>query len=106
MKVDSTKDIKGIDRVAGREEKGTPPASVGVPAPSDKVTDKVTIEGRQVAELLTNAKMRTDSARGARLEQLEAAIKGGVYRPDAGQLAEKLLSAAEIDAKLRALMKG
>ena|SRR5687768_10997809 len=102
MKVDSTKDIKGIDRVAGREEKPALPPSGGMAAPSDKVT----IEGRQVAELLTNAKLRTDNARGARLEQLESAIKSGVYRPDASQLAEKLLSAAEIDAKLRALMKG
>src|SRR5215213_4226795 len=104
MKVDSPKEVKGVDRVAGREEKGAPPATGTGPAPAP--ADRVTIEGRQVAELLTNAKLRTASGRGARLEQLEVAIRSGSYQPDASQLAEKLLSAAEIDARLRALMKG
>ena len=101
MKVDSPKDVKGVDRVAGREEKA--PAAAGTPkAPEDRVT----IEGRQVAEVLTQARTRGAASRGARLEQLEVQIRNGSFRPDASQLAEKLLSAAEIDARLRALMKG
>jgi anti-sigma28 factor (negative regulator of flagellin synthesis) len=66
----------------------------------------VTIEGNQVAEQLNSFKLRAVPSRTARLEQLESAIKAGQYQPDAGQLAEKLLSAAEIDARLRALMRG
>jgi negative regulator of flagellin synthesis FlgM len=104
MKVESPKEVKGVDRVTGREEKGAPPAPG--PGAAQAPADRITIEGRQVVELLSNAKLRTASGRGARLEQLEAAIRSGSYQPDASQLAEKLLSAAEIDARLRALMKG
>jgi anti-sigma28 factor (negative regulator of flagellin synthesis) len=101
MKVDSPKDVKGVDRVAGREEKAAPaPGSPKTPE------DRVTIEGRQVAEMLNQARTRAAGSRGARLEQIEAQIRSGAYQPDASQLAEKLLSAAEIDARLRALMKG
>jgi negative regulator of flagellin synthesis FlgM len=103
MKVQSPKDVKGVDRVAGREDKGPATAAPGTPkAPEDRVT----IEGHQVAEVLNQARTRSAATRGARLEQLEAQIRSGSYQPDAGQLAEKLLSAAEIDARLRALMKG
>jgi anti-sigma28 factor (negative regulator of flagellin synthesis) len=101
MKVDGTKDIQQIDRVAGREEHRAPAA-----ATSGQAGDKVTIEGRHVAELLSSSRMRSDNARTGRLEQLESQIRAGTYRPDAGQLAEKLLSAAEVDARLRALLKG
>jgi anti-sigma28 factor (negative regulator of flagellin synthesis) len=101
MKVESPKDVKGVDRVTGREEKAAP-------APGNPKTpeDRVTIEGRHVAEMLNQARTRAAGSRGARLEQLEAQIRSGAYQPDASQLAEKLLSAAEIDARLRALMKG
>lgn len=105
MKVDGSKEVKKVDRVVGRDEKAAAAASAP-PTAGTPPSDRVTIEGRQVAELLTNAKLRTDSTRGVKLEQLEVAIKAGTYRPDASQLAEKLLSAAEIDARLRALMKG
>lgn len=102
MKVESPKDVKGIDRVAGREEKAAP-APAGTPkAPEDRVT----LEGRQVVEQLNQARARSAGTRGARLEQLEVQIRSGAYQPDASQLAEKLLSAAEIDARLRAMMRG
>ena len=102
MKVESPKDVKGIDRVAGREDKAAPAAAGTPKAPEDRVT----IEGRQVVEQLNAARTRGAGNRGARLEALEAQIRSGSYQPDASQLAEKLLSAAEIDARLRALMKG
>jgi anti-sigma28 factor (negative regulator of flagellin synthesis) len=102
MKVESPKDVKGVDRVTGREEKAAPAAAGSPKAPEDRVT----IEARQVVEQLNQARSRSSASRGARLEQLEAQIRSGAYQPDASQLAEKLLSAAEIDARLRALMKG
>jgi negative regulator of flagellin synthesis FlgM len=101
MKVDGTKDVQQIDRVAGREEQRAPAAAAG-----GQAADKVTLEGRHVAELLSSQRLRSNNARTGRLEQLEAQIRNGTYKPDAGQLAEKLLSAAEVDARLRALLKG
>ena len=104
MKVPSTKEVRGLERVAQREDgPKLPPAVAGRP---EAMTDRVTIEGNQVAEQLAAAKARAGASRTARLEQLESAIKAGQYQPDASALAEKLLSAAEIDARLRALLKG
>lgn len=101
MKVNSANEVRGVERVAQRDE-GVKPAPAGLP----RAEDKVTIEAGQVAEQLNNFKLRAGPTRNARLEQLETAIRAGQYQPDAGQLAEKLLSAAEIDARLRAMMKG
>ena len=99
MKVPSTNEVRGVERVAQREEGAKAP-------PTLRHEDRVTIEGNQVAEQLNAAKLRAGPNRNARLEQLESAIRAGQYQPDASQLAEKLLSAAEIDARLRALLKG
>ena len=101
MKVNSANDVRGVERVAQRDEGVKQPPAV--PARNE---DRVTIEGNQVAEQLNNFKLRAGPTRNARLEQLETAIRAGQYQPDASQLAEKLLSAAEIDARLRAMMKG
>jgi anti-sigma28 factor (negative regulator of flagellin synthesis) len=102
MKVDPTRQIQGADKPsAAREEaRARPPAAEGDNG------DRVTIEGHNVAEQLSTAKLRSDSTRTARLEQLEGAIRSGSYRPDAGQLAERLLSTAEIDARLLAMLRG
>ena len=101
MKVPSTKDVRGVERVAQKEDSPKGPS-----VQPSRLEDRVTIEGNQVAEQLNAAKLRAGASRTARLEQLEASIKAGQYQPDASQLAEKLLSAAEIDARLRALLKG
>jgi anti-sigma28 factor (negative regulator of flagellin synthesis) len=50
------------------------------------------------------ASLGTD--RAARIQQLEAAIREGGYQPDAGQLAEKIVQAAEVDARLSAAFGG
>ena len=39
------------------------------------------------------------------LSEVESAIRSGAYRPSASQLANKLLDAAEIDAKLQAMLR-
>jgi anti-sigma28 factor (negative regulator of flagellin synthesis) len=44
--------------------------------------------------------------RAARLQELETAIRQGGYQPDAGQLAEKIVQAAEVDARLSAIFGG
>jgi anti-sigma28 factor (negative regulator of flagellin synthesis) len=101
MKVPNVKEVRGVERIAQRDEGVKQP-----PSPPLRHEDRVTIEGNQVAEQLNSFKLRAVPGRTARLEQLESAIKAGQYQPDASQLAEKLLSAAEIDARLRALMRG
>ena len=68
--------------------------------------DRVTIDGHNVAEMLDSARLRSSASRQARLEQLETSIRAGLYRPDAGQLAEKLLTTAEVDARLLAMLRG
>jgi hypothetical protein len=101
MKVYGTKDINGVDRPQVPKEGRTPAATEERPA-----ADRVTLEAPQVAEALSTARQRTSASRATRLKELETALKGGAYRPDVGQLAEKLLSAAEVDARLRAMMRG
>jgi anti-sigma28 factor (negative regulator of flagellin synthesis) len=105
MKVNGPKDITGIERPSGPKDARPAPAADSQPA-TDARPDKVTIEGTQVAEMLSSARQRTQAARTGRLRELETALRGGTYQPDVGQLAEKLLSAAEIDARLRAMMRG
>jgi anti-sigma28 factor (negative regulator of flagellin synthesis) len=105
MKVNGPKDITGIDRPSGPKD-ARPPAVADSPAADVRPVDKVTLEGPQVAEMLTTARQRTKATRTGRLRELETALRGGTYHPDVGQLAEKLLSAAEIDARLRAMMRG
>jgi hypothetical protein len=101
MKVYGTKDINGVDRPPVPKEGRAPAAPEERPA-----ADRVTLEAPQVAEALSSARQRTSASRVTRLKELETALKGGAYRPDVGQLAEKLLSAAEVDARLRAMMRG
>lgn len=98
MKIHGTKDIQGGDRPQAPKER-TPSVS------EERPPDKVTIEAPQVAELLSTVRQRSNATRAGRLKDLEVALRGGNYKPDVGQLAEKLLSAAEIDARLRAMMR-
>jgi anti-sigma28 factor (negative regulator of flagellin synthesis) len=105
MKVNGPKDITGIDRPSGPKD-ARPHVADSQPAADTRPVDKVTLEGPQVAEMLSTARQRTKATRTGRLRELETALRGGTYHPDVGQLAEKLLSAAEIDARLRAMMRG
>ncbi len=108
MKVNGPKDIVGVERPAGPKD-ARPQATAETPPPPSaevRAADRVTLEAPQVAEMLIGARQRGAAARTGRLKELEAALKGGTYRPDVGQLAEKLLSAAEVDARLRAMMRG
>src|SRR5688500_8742010 len=101
MKDYDTKDINRVDRPQVPRESRTIAATVARPA-----ADHVTLEAPRDAEAHSSARQRTSASRATRLKELETALKGGAYRPDVGQLAEKLLSAAEVDARLRAMMRG
>src|SRR5664279_3511060 len=69
--------------------------------------DKVSLDGaKQVEAVVQAVRANVGVDRGARLKALENAIRQGGYRPDAGQLAEKIVQAAEVDARLRTLFGG
>lgn len=69
--------------------------------------DRVSVEQtRTAAELAQGAKKAVIEDRDARLKRLEAAVKGGSYRPNPSKVAEEILAQAELDARLRALFMG
>jgi anti-sigma28 factor (negative regulator of flagellin synthesis) len=69
--------------------------------------DKVSLDGiKQVEAIVQSVQTSMGVDRNSRLQQLEVSIRQGGYRPNAGQLAEKLVQAAEVDARLRIIFGG
>jgi len=69
--------------------------------------DKVSVEGvKQVEAVVQAVQASLGTSRASRLQELENSIRQGSYRPDAGQLAERIVQAAEVDARLRAIFGG
>jgi flagellar biosynthesis anti-sigma factor FlgM len=67
--------------------------------------DKVTVEAqKEVEQAVAAAQLSSASARGAKLQALEAAIAAGSYKPNPGQIADQLLESAELTARLRAML--
>jgi anti-sigma28 factor (negative regulator of flagellin synthesis) len=69
--------------------------------------DRVSLDGVKQVEAIVQA-VQTNLAvdRNSRLQQLEVSIRQGGYRPSAGQLAERIVQAAEVDARLRIIFGG
>lgn len=96
MKIERTKGISEVDKTPPPQDRPLPRTT----------TDRVSVEaGQKASELVDSARKAASNGRAARLENIEAALRSGTYRPNPGQLAEKLLAAAEIDARLRALLR-
>jgi anti-sigma28 factor (negative regulator of flagellin synthesis) len=69
--------------------------------------DKVSLDGaKQVDAIVQASQTSVAASRNTRLQELEVAIRQGGYRPNAGQLADKIVQAAEVDARLRMLFGG
>lgn len=99
MKVNETKDVKGPERA--------PAAAPGERSAAKAPTDRVSLEAaNRVAEVVSTARSNSTFSRAARLQQVESALRLGAYKPDIGRLAEQLLAQAEIDARLRAMLRG
>jgi len=99
MRVEDKQSVKGAD--------SAPPKQIADRTAVRVQTDKVSVEGARQVEAVVQAvqtNMRAD--RASRLQELETAIRQGGYRPDVGQLAEKIVQAAEVDARLRAIFGG
>jgi anti-sigma28 factor (negative regulator of flagellin synthesis) len=98
MKIDPTKKVSSVEGIEKVPTVERPPAA-------KEVADRVSVdEAHKLADQVQLARSRASGARALRLSQIEAAVRGGHYRPDPGQIAEQILNAAEIDAKLQALL--
>ncbi len=70
-------------------------------APAAVRQDRVTVAQTTVVE---EARRSAVSDRANRLKEVEAAVRQGTYKPDAGRIAERILEDAEITARLRAAL--
>jgi negative regulator of flagellin synthesis FlgM len=71
-------------------------------ARTERVRDRVSVDA-QAERMVQNVQSNLSSNRSARLKEVESAIKRGTYTPNAQRIAEQILQAAEIEARLRAL---
>jgi anti-sigma28 factor (negative regulator of flagellin synthesis) len=99
MRVEDKSTLKGAD--------SAPAKSAGDRSAIRPQADKVSLDGaKQVEAVVQAVQANLGVDRNARLQELENAIRQGGYQPDAGQLAEKIVQAAEVDARLRAMFGG
>ena len=102
MRVQDKQSVKSADTGPSKQLSADRAAGAG-----RVLTDKVSVEGvKQVQAVVQAVQASLGADRAARLQQLENAIRQGTYRPDAGRLAESIVQAAEVDARLRAIFGG
>jgi anti-sigma28 factor (negative regulator of flagellin synthesis) len=69
--------------------------------------DRVSLDNiKQVQAVVQAVQASMGADRASRLQELETSIRRGGYQPDAGRLAERIVQAAEVDARLRAIFGG
>ena len=67
--------------------------------------DKVsTNEQERVSTVTSEAQELASKERSVRLQELEAQVQSGSYKPDAGRIAEQILAEAELNARIRSLL--
>jgi anti-sigma28 factor (negative regulator of flagellin synthesis) len=99
MRVEDKQSVKGAD--------SAPPKQTADRTLVRAQTDKVSLEGvKQVQAVVQAVQANMGVDRASRLQELETAIRQGGYQPDVGQLAERIVQAAEVDARLRAIFGG
>ena len=99
MRVDEKQPAKGTD--------SAPSKATSERAVVRLQTDRVSLDNtKQVEAVVQAVHANMGVNRAARLQELETAIRQGGYQPDVGQLAEKIVQAAEVDARLRAIFGG
>jgi len=99
MRVEDKPSLKGTDAASTKP--------TGDKSAVRTQADKVSLDGaKQVEAVVQAAQTSMGANRSARLQELESAIRQGDYKPDAGQLAEKIVQAAEVDARLSIIFGG
>jgi len=94
MKVNDTKEISPV-------EASTPSRAAEGPTRADKVSLG---KAKEVQEAVTEARARAGVDRAAAVEQVVNAVRNGQYQANARQIADRIMQAAELDAKLRAML--
>jgi anti-sigma28 factor (negative regulator of flagellin synthesis) len=96
MKVSDLSPVIAPERVAAQQAAST--AVQGTP-------DRVSVNATRNAEASVSAARRsTGTDRASRMKELEASVRSGSYAPDPGRVAEQILSDAEVDARLKAII--
>ncbi len=99
MRVDNKETAKAAD--------SAPPKAGAERAVVRLQADRVSLDStKQVAAVVQAVQASMGADRASRLQELETAIRRGGYQPDAGRLAERIVQAAEVDARLRAIFGG
>ena len=99
MRVEDKQSVKGAE--------SAPPKQAADKAVVRLQTDRVSLDNsKQVEAVVQAVQANMGVDRAARLQELETAIRQGGYQPDVGQLAERIVQAAEVDARLRAIFGG
>ncbi|HVR61595.1 MAG TPA: flagellar biosynthesis anti-sigma factor FlgM [Polyangia bacterium] len=94
MKVTDTTPVGAVDRIAG----GEAPAAV---QPKDKVDVRAS---RDAQASVASARSAASNNRISRLKEIEQQVRSGGYQPNPSQVADEILQAAEVDAKLREMI--
>ena len=99
MMIKNTTSVGGIDPATNRQQTD--------PIPLQRQPDSVsTVDAAQAAALARAVQASVGMSRSARLAHVEDAIRTGTYHPTASEVAGRLLDAAEIDARLQAVLRG
>ena len=99
MMIKNTPSIGAVDPATSKPQKEEAAPRVR----SDRVS---TVEGQQALAMARSVQTKLGTARASMLAEVENAVRSGTYAPSASQLADRLLNAAEIDARLQALLRG
>jgi anti-sigma28 factor (negative regulator of flagellin synthesis) len=95
--IKNTTSVGGIDPATNRQQTD--------PIPLQRQPDSVsTADAEQAAALAHAVQASVGMSRSARLAHVEGAIRAGTYHPSASEVASRLLDAAEVDARLQALL--
>jgi anti-sigma28 factor (negative regulator of flagellin synthesis) len=100
MKVNNDKTVTAVPGTGGVSAAKPVEKNAQGAVPADRVSTTEAQVVRQVEVARSNA----TGARAARLRDIENAVRSGSYKPSASRVAEEILAAAELDAKLRALL--
>ena len=102
MKVSDSSPVAGSARAPAPQAPSSSPAG---PASVQGALDRVSVDATKGAESsISSARRASSTDRAARLQKLEASVRSGTYSPDPGRVAEQILSDAEVDARLQAII--
>ncbi|MFT3709076.1 MAG: flagellar biosynthesis anti-sigma factor FlgM [Archangium sp.] len=74
--------------------------------PAKEVKDKVSVTSAPDSGAVDAARAAVAASRNDRVQEIVAAVRSGQYYPSPQQIAQKLVSEAEVEARLRAMMAG